>query len=85
MSVAEVVRRLAIKSGLAPEAVSDLAPDTLNVAVERLALSPITLQAVGLGTARRRNVDPEARSAAMQRAVQVRWAKHRKTTPKSDD
>lgn len=75
---AALLRRIARKSGLPPEAIVDLALEILDIASQRLAPSPINRQAVGLGTARWRNVDPEQRSAIMRRAVEARWAKHRK-------
>ncbi|MEZ5289839.1 MAG: hypothetical protein R2745_02040 [Vicinamibacterales bacterium] len=75
---AALLRRIAKRSGLPPEAVIDLALELIDVASARLAPSPISRQAVGLGAARWRNVDPAQRSEIMRRAVEARWAKHRK-------
>jgi hypothetical protein len=71
------LRRILKQSGLPVEVVLDLALELLDVASRRLAPSPLNRQAVGLGTARWRNVGPEARSEALRRAAQARWAKHR--------
>lgn len=82
---AALLRRIAKKSGLPPEAVIDLALEILEIASARLAPSPISRQAVGLGAARWRNVDPAQRSEIMRRAVEARWAKHRKKGEGSSD
>jgi hypothetical protein len=66
---------------LPPEVLIDLALEILDLAAKKLAPSPISRQAVGLGAARWRNVDPEERSEIMRRAVEARWAKHRKAQP----
>lgn len=73
-----LLRRLMRKSGLPPEVLVDLALEILDLAARKLAPSPISRQAVGLGAARWRNIDPAERSEIMRRAVEVRWAKHRK-------
>ena len=78
---AALLRRLMRKSGLPPEVLIDLALEILDLAATKLAPSPISRQAVGLGAARWRNVDPEERSEIMRRAVEARWAKHRKAHP----
>jgi len=59
------------------EVVLDLALEILDIASRKLAPSPINRQAVGLGTARWRNVGPEERSEALRKAAQARWAKRR--------
>lgn len=76
-----LLRRLMRKSGLPPEVLIDLALEILDLASRKLAPSPISRQAVGLGAARWRNIDPEERSTIMRRAVEARWAKHRKERP----
>ncbi len=75
---AALLRRIMRKSGLPPEVLVDLALEILDLASRKLAPSPISRQAVGLGAARWRNVDAVERSEIMRRAVEVRWAKHRK-------
>jgi hypothetical protein len=71
------LRRIMRQSGLPPEVLIDLALEMLDIASRKLAPSPLKRQAVGLGTARWRNVSPEARSAILRKAAQARWAKHR--------
>ena len=65
-------------TGLPAEVLMDLAIELLDLASRRLSPAPITRTAVGLGTARWRNVSPEDRSELLRRAVQARWAKHRR-------
>ena len=77
------LRRIMRQSGLPVEVVLDLALEMLDIASRKLAPSPLNRQAVGLGTARWRNVGPEERSEALRRAAQARWAKHRR--PNRDD
>ena len=72
------LRRILKQSGLPVEVVLDLALELLDIASRRLAPSPINRQAVGLGTARWRNVGPEERSEALRKAAQARWAKPRR-------
>lgn len=69
------LRRIMRQTGLPPEALLDLAIEMLDIASKRLAPSPIHRTAVGLGTARWRNVSPEERSEVLRRAAQARWAK----------
>jgi hypothetical protein len=76
-----LLRRIMRKSGLPPEVVLDLALEILDLASRKLVPTPISRQAVGLGAARWRNVTPEERSEIMRRAVEARWAKHRKGRP----
>jgi hypothetical protein len=71
------LKRIMRQSGLPVEVVLDLALEILDIASRRLAPSPLNRQAVGLGTARWRNVSPEARSEALRRAAQARWSKRR--------
>jgi hypothetical protein len=71
------LRRILKQSGLPVEVVLDLALELLDIASRKLAPSPLNRQAVGLGTARWRNVSPEARSEALRKAAQARWAKPR--------
>ena len=72
------LRRIMRRSGLPVEVLLDLALEILDLASRKLAPSPIERQAVGLGTARWRNVAPEERSEVLRRAAQARWAKHRR-------
>ena len=80
---AALLRRIMRKSNLPPEVVIDLALEILDIASRKLAPSPINRQAIGLGAARWRNIDPEQRSQIMRRAVEARWAKQRKERPPS--
>ena len=73
------LRRIMRQSGLPMEVVLDLALELLDIASRKLAPTPLNRQAVGLGTARWRNVGPEERSEALRRAAQARWAKPRGT------
>jgi hypothetical protein len=66
------------QTGLPVEALLDLAIELLDLASRKLSLPPIRRTAVGLGAARWRNVGAEERSRLMRRAVQARWAKHRR-------
>jgi len=75
------LRRIMRQSGLPVEVVLDLALEILDLASRKLAPSPLNRQAVGLGTARWRNVGPEERSEALRRAALARWAKHRSEGP----
>src|SRR5688572_3958533 len=72
------LRRIIRQTGLPPEVLIDLALEMLDIASRRLSPSPIKRQAVGLGTARWRNVGPEERSEALRKAAQARWAKPRR-------
>lgn len=72
------LRRILKQTGLPVEVVIDLALELLDIASRKLAPSPINRQAVGLGTARWRNVGPEERSEALRKAAQARWAKPRR-------
>jgi hypothetical protein len=71
------IRRIMRQTGLPPEVLLDLALEMLDIASRKLSPSPIKRQAVGLGAARWRNVSPEARSQALRKAAQARWAKPR--------
>src|SRR4051812_2981261 len=71
------LRRILKQTGLPVEVVIDLALELLDIASRKLAPSPLNRQAVGLGTARWRNVGPEERSEALRKAAQARWAKPR--------
>src|SRR4051794_1766489 len=75
------LRRIMRQTGLPPEVLIDLALELLDLASRKLSPSPITRQAVGLGTARWRNVGPEERSEALRKAAQARWAKPRRPGP----
>jgi len=81
---AMTLRRIVKQTSLPPEVLLDLALEILDLASRKLAPSPIERQAVGLGAARWRNVDPEERSAIARRAVQARWAKARAVAKKTD-
>jgi len=72
------LRRVMRRTGLPPEALLDLALEMLDIASRKLAPPPLQRTAVGLGTARWRNVSPEERSEVLRRASQARWAKHRR-------
>src|SRR6266498_1507577 len=72
------LRRIMRQTGLPPEVLLDLALELLDIASRRLSPSPIKRTAVGLGAARWRNVSAEERSHLARRAVQARWAKHRR-------
>src|SRR4051794_40101454 len=72
------LRRIMRRSGLPVEILLDLGLEILDLASRKLAPSAIERQAVGLGTARWRNVAPEERSQVLRRAAQARWAKHRR-------
>jgi hypothetical protein len=65
------------QSGLPAETLLDLALDLLNIASRKLSPSPIRRTALGLGTARWRNVSAEERSRLLRQVVQARWAKSR--------
>src|SRR6188474_2880326 len=71
------LKRIMRQSGLPVEVVLDLALEIMDIASRKLAPSPLNRQAVGLATARWRNVSPEARSETLRRAAQARWAKRR--------
>ena len=71
------LKRIMRQSGLPVEVVLDLALEIMDIASRKLAPSPLNRQAVGLGTARWRNVSAEARSEALRKAAQARWAKPR--------
>lgn len=73
----QTLRRIMRQSGLPPEALLDLALEILDISSRKLSPSPINRQAVGLGAARWRNVNAEDRSAALRKAAEARWAKHR--------
>jgi len=73
-----LLRRIMKQTGLPPEALLDLALEMLDLASRKLSPPPERRQAVGLGTARWRNVSPEDRSRILQAAAQARWAGHEK-------
>jgi hypothetical protein len=66
-------------TGLPAEVLIDLAIELLDIASRKLSPPPITRTAVSLGAARWRNVSPEVRSELLRKAVQARWAKHRRS------
>lgn len=72
------LRAVMRQTGLPAEALLDLAIELLDVASRKLSPPPIQRTAVGLGAARWRHVSAEERSRLMRRAVQARWAKHRR-------
>lgn len=72
------LRRIMRQSGLPAEVVLDLALEMLDLASRKLSPSPLKRQAVGLGTARWRNVGAAERSEALRRAAQARWDKRRR-------
>src|SRR5205814_5758125 len=65
-------------TGLPAEVLVDLAIELLDIASRKLSPPPIQRTAIGLGAARWRNVSAEERSELLRRAVQARWAKHRR-------
>ncbi len=69
------LQRVMRQTGLPAESLLDLAIEMLDLASRRLSPTPIQRTAVGLGTARWRNVSPEERSETLRRAAQARWAK----------
>ena len=71
------LRRLVRHTGLPPEVLLDLALELLDVASRKLSPSPLHRTALGLGTARWRDVTPEERSEVLRRAAKARWAKYR--------
>jgi hypothetical protein len=71
------LRRLVRQTGLPPEALLDLALELLDLASRKLSPSPLHRTALGLGTARWRDVTPEERSEVLRRAARARWAKYR--------
>ena len=66
-------------TGLPAEVLMDLAIELLDLASRKLSPAPITRTAIGLGAARWRNVSAEERSELLRKAVQARWAKHRRS------
>src|SRR4051812_15466543 len=72
------LRSIVKHTGLPAEVLMDLAIELLDIASRKLSPSPIKRTAVGLGAARGRNVSAEERSELLRRAVQARWAKHRR-------
>jgi len=60
-----------------------LGPTLRVLVLKARAHGAFVQQAIGLGAARWRNIDPEQRSEIMRRAVQARWAKQRKERPPS--
>lgn len=74
---AKQLRRVVKQTGLPAEVVIDLAIDLVDIASRKIASSPVERTAIGLGTARWRNVSAKDRSEAMRKAVQARWAKAR--------
>ena len=65
-------------TGLPPEIILDLALELVDIAAKKLAPTPTTRFALGLGAARWRNVSSKERSEVLRRAAQARWAKYRK-------
>jgi hypothetical protein len=72
------LRAVMRQTGLPAEALLDLSLELLDIASRKLSPPPIQRTAVGLGAARWRHVSAEERSRLMRRAVQARWAKHRR-------
>jgi hypothetical protein len=77
------LRVIVRQTGLPPEVLLDLAIEILDLASRKLSPPPIKRTAVGLGAARWRNVGAKERSELLRRAVQARWAKHRRGADKS--
>jgi hypothetical protein len=72
------LRAVMRQTGLPAEALLDLSLELVDIASRKLSPTPIKRTAVGLGTARWRNVSAEERSRLLRLAVQARWAKHRR-------
>jgi hypothetical protein len=72
------LRAVMRQTGLPAEGLLDLALELVDIASRKLSPPPIKRTAVGLGTARWRNVSAEERSRVLRRAVQARWAKYRR-------
>lgn len=72
------LRTIVKQAGLPAEVLLDLALEIVDIASRRLSPPPIKRTAVGLGAARWRNVSAKERSELLRRAVQARWAKHRR-------
>jgi hypothetical protein len=72
------LHRVVRHTGLPAEVLLDLAIELIDIASRKLSPAPIRRTAVGLGTARWRNVSAEKRSELLRRAAQARWAKHRR-------
>ena len=72
------LRAVMLQTALPAEVLLDLALELVDLASRKLSPPPIKRTAVGLGTARWRNVSAEERSRVLRRAVQARWAKHRR-------
>lgn len=79
------LKRVMRQTGLPPETLLDLAIEMLDLASRKLSPTPIQRTAVGLGTARWRNVSPEDRSEALRKTAQARWAKRLKTDENEPD
>jgi hypothetical protein len=71
------LRAVMRQTGLPAEALLDLSLELVDIASRKLSPTAIKRTAVGLGTARWRNVSAEERSRLLRLAVQARWAKHR--------
>ena len=63
----------------------DLAIEVLDLTSRKMILTPIQYEAIGLASARWRNVSPEERSEALRRAVQARWAKKKAADEQKSD
>src|SRR5437868_15008521 len=72
------LRAVVRHTGLPPESLLDLAIELLDISSRRLSPAPLHRTAIGLAAARWRNVSPAERSRILKRAVEIRWAKHRK-------
>lgn len=72
------LRTVVRDTGLPPEVILDLALELVEIAGRKLSPPPIKRTAIGLGAARWRNVSAAERSEILRRAVQARWAKHRR-------
>lgn len=79
------LRRVMRQTGLPPEPLIDLAIEVLDLMSRKMILTPIQYEAVGLASARWRNVSPAERSEALRRAVQARWAKKKASDEQKSD
>ncbi len=79
------LRRVMRQTGLPPEPLIDLAIEIIDIASRKMIVSPIHHEAIGLASARWRNVSPAERSEALRRAVQARWAKKKASDDQKSD
>jgi hypothetical protein len=64
-------------TGMAPDALLDLALEILDIASRRLAPPPVQKPATALAAARWRKMTGKERSEVLRRVAQARWSKQR--------